>query len=636
MNRNFCKSPTTWLVAMTLLPLSACNDFADSTSSRGQEDGGMVVFPKFLGLPYQNSSEEESEKLTEVNVFHFNGEDFFLRTDISDPYAETVELPTNGTTKVYCVAGTQVAATEGVKETDFLNTTVSVPANATTSPIFYSGTSEFSEEVLRGGRLDIELTRSVARIDFTNTIDPDIVIKKLIVENAPASTFVFAQDSICESSTVSFTREFAEPFYGEEAGIFYLYESANPVNVRIIGEYGDSPLNISATLQSVERNKVYNLQMINLSSNVQGAFTVKDWEEGSNADALPSTNHDIFIDKLNSSIPEGVTVDYGKNVVTVPFAGAKNIKLAFLAETEVTIASIEGEVSTAKITTNQPVKVEEGYISSINVTIDPNKRLSYTLLINLKDGKGRYNFVEIKVLNDTTRVIETVEIAGATWMAFNCTGPDLDKQIYPVDGLSVEETYRNNFVGAVGYLYQFGRQYAYNPYLSYNPCNNLGNQVQNMPWVDYSHMPCPEGYHVATLEELRTLCPSGTKIPGTYTAGNGESITVTVHAAEGTLVTPTNVGGTARYMKFKSNKTGNVLILPISGYKGDKSTASNPGFGKDVVYWTNSNISCWGGHARAFRFMFNNGNEAIMEEFQWPMEAFSYVRAIKNVESNEE
>ena len=311
------------------------------------------------------------------------------------------------------------------------------------------------------------------------------------------------------------------------------------------------------------------------------------------------------------------------------------MKLAFLADTKISLTSIEGEIATAKIKANDPVKVDEGYLSSFNVTVDPNKRLSYSVILNLKDERGRTNFVEIKVLDNKVSTIETVEIAGSTWMAFNCTGPDLSKQIYPVDGLSVEETYINNWLGAAGALYQYGRQYAYVPYMGYSPSNNLGNQVPDIPWVNYSHMPCPEGYHVAPLQEFRTLCPQNTPIPGTYKAGNGESITVTVHAVDGAIITPTKVGGTQRYMKFTSNDTGNVLILPISGYKSDKSGAANPLFGKDVVYWTNSNQSCYGGHARAFRFMFNYGETSKMDEFQWPMEAFAYVRAIKNVEPNE-
>lgn len=636
MNKNFCKTSTAWLAALTLLPLSACSDMADSDRNSGMGKGDVVV-PKFVGIPYLNSANDETGKLSEVNVFHFKGEDFLLRTDVDDPYAENIGLPTNGTTRIYCVGGTELSAAEGTKEADFLNSTVAVPANAQTSPLFYSGVADFTEENLRGGRVEIQLKRAVARIDFTNTTgDAEIVVNKIIVENAPASTFVFAQDSINESSTVSFTREFAELFQGVEAGVFYIYESDKPVNLRILGEYGDSPLNILTTLPSVERNKVYNLQIVNFNSTVQGAFTVKDWEEGASTGAQPATATSLFIDKVNSVIPEDVKVDYGTNTVTVPYSGAKDMKLAFLAKTKVSISSVEGEISTAKITANEPIKVEDGYISSFNMTVDPNKRLAYSVIINLKDEEGRHNFVELDVEYNPTRTIETVEIAGATWMAFNCTSPDIDKQVYPVDGLSVEETYQQNWIGAVGYLYQFGRQYGYIPYNSYNPCNNLGNQEQDRPWVNYSHMPCPEGYHVATLEEFRKLCPSGTTIPGTYTAGNGESITVTIHAIEGDLITPTKVGGVGRYMKFTSNDTGNVLILPIAGYKGDKSTASNPAFGKDAVYWTNSNASCKGGHARAYRFLFNWTDTCNMEEFQFAMEAFAYVRAIKNIDNDNE
>ena len=634
MNKSFIKTPGT-LALLAILSSVSCTDRTDPADTGGVGVDGTVRFA-FRGVPYLDSSEEATEMLSQVNVFHFKGEDFFLRTDIDDPYAEGLSLPTNGTTRVYCVSGAELNPETGMKEADFLNSTVACGQGAEKSPMFYSGSIDFSEENLSNRRVEIEMKRGVARIDFTNTIDPDIIISKVIVEDAPASTFVIPCDSMPDDATVTFSREFAEPFQGVETGMFQIFESTRPVNVRVLGEYGDTPINILTTIPTVERNKVYTLQITNVSSNVAGAFTCKDWEEGNTTGAIPSTSRDIFIDKLNSVVPEGVEVDYGRNTVIVPFAGAKDMKLAFLADTKISLASVEGEISTAKISANEPVKVEEGYLSTFNVTIDPNKRLSYNVILNLKDERGRTNFVEIKVLDDKTSTIETVEIAGATWMAFNCTGPDITKQVYPVDGLSVEETYINNWLGAVGNLYQFGRQYGYVPYMGYSPCNNLGNQAQDMPWVNYSHMPCPEGYHVATLQEFRTLCPSGTQIPGTYKAGNGESITVTIHAAEGNIQTPTNVGGQIRYMKFTSNDTGNVLILPIAGYKSDKNTTANPVFGRNAVYWTNSNQSCWGGHARAFRFMFEGGESCKMEEFQWPMEAFAYVRAIKNVESNEE
>ncbi len=629
MNKVFLKTPTALLAGMALLSTTACTDRNEPTSAGGIGVDGTVQFA-FKGVAAPDSSEEVDNMMSQVSVYHFKGEDFFLRTDIDDPYAESIGLPTDGTTRVYCVSGIDLNPEVGMKEEAFLNSTVSCKPGDEKSPLFYSGAIDFSEENLSNGRLEIEMKRSVARIDFANTVDKDIIINQVIVEDAPASTFVIPCQSMPDDATVSFSREFTDPFQGVETGMFQIFESMRPVNIRVLGEYGDSPINLLTSIPTIERNKVYTLQITNMNSNVAGAITVKDWQEGDATGAIPSTGRGIFIDQLNSVVPEGVEVNYGNNKVTVPFNGAKDIKLAFLAKTKVSISSVEGEVSTAKISANEPIMVEEGYISSFNLSVEPNKRLAYSLIINIKDEEGHLNFVEVNVEYNPTRTIETVEIAGSTWMAFNCTSPDIDKQIYPVDGLGVEETYQQNWIGAAGYLFQFGRQYAYVPYSGYNPCNNLGNQEQDRPWVNYSHMPCPEGYHVATLEEFRTLCPSGTEIPGTYTAGNGESITVTIHSIDGTLLTPTNVGGTGRYMKFTSNDTGRFLILPIAGYKGDKSTAANPTFGKDAVYWTNSNASCKGGHARGFRFMFNWGDTAKMEEFQFAMEAFAYVRAIKN------
>ena len=374
---------------------------------------GTVRFA-FRGVPYQDSSDEATEMLSQVNVFHFKGEDFFLRTDIDDPYAEGLSLPTNGTTRVYCVSGIELNPGTGMKEADFLNLTVNCSKGAEKSPMFYSGSIDFSEENLSNRRVDIEMKRGVARIDFANTIDPDIIINKVIVEDAPASTFVIPCGSMPDEATVTFSREFSEPFQGVETGMFQIFESTRPVNVRVLGEYGDTPINILTTIPTVERNKVYTLQVTNVNSNVSGAFTIREWQEGSAAGAHPSTGRDIFIDKLNSVIPAGVEVDYGTNTVTVPYAGANGMKLAFLADTKISISSIEGEISTAKISANEPVKVEEGYLSSFNITIDPNKRLAYNVIINLKDEKGRYNFVEIKVLEDETRTIETVEISVET------------------------------------------------------------------------------------------------------------------------------------------------------------------------------------------------------------------------------
>lgn len=633
MNKTFIKTPGT-LLLLALLSSVSCTDKNDPSDTEGVGVDGTVRFA-IRGVPYQDSSDEATEMLSQVNVFHFKGEDFFLRTDIEDPYAESISLPTNGTTRVYCVSGTDLNPKIGMKEADFLNSTVTCSQGTEKAQMFYSGSIDFSEENLGNRRLDIEMKRGVARIDFANTVDPNILITKILVEDAPAKSFVFPCESMPDDATVTFSREFSEPFFGTETGMFQIFESTRPVNLRVIGEYGDTPINILTTIPTVERNKVYTLQITNINSNVAGAFTCKDWEEGKTTGAVPSTSRDIFIDRLNSIIPEGVEVDYGKNTVTVPIEGAKNIKLAFLAKTKVTINSVEGEISTAKISANEPVKVEEGYISSLNLSVEPNKRLAYSLLINIKDEEGRHNFVEVNVLTNSERKIETVEIAGRTWMAFNAMTSDPNVQVFPIDGMTVEEMYRDNWAMAIGSFFQYGKAMNYSPWTKNDP-NGNSETPRDIPWGTPEAMPVPEGYHVATIADWQALIPNRTTLPSTYTAGNGEEIKAELITLPGTLTnspsgSANKAGLLMRYLRFESQQTGNVLIIPICGMK-TASWDEYPGGGRPLHAWT----GYWLYEDRRLWLLQVGGTEdaptVTYSADRWNYDGFMAVRGVKNLD----
>lgn len=628
------KTPTAWLAALALLPVSACSDMGETGPQGDPADGSMVAF-KISGMPYLNSSEADAEKLSEVNVFHFKGDAFLQRTDIADPYAESIALPSNGTTRIYCVSGATVSAPEGISEADFVLSVAESPLGAASAPMFYSGTADFTDDNVRGGRVEVSLVRSVARIDFVNTIDTKMVVKEIVVEDAPASTYVFDRAGMPGESAVTYRRKFDEPFTGTENGMFTIFGSDRPVHVRIIGDYGDSPLNIRTTLPSVERNKIYTLQMVNAGSSVEGAFTIKDWEEGGSVDAFPSTGFGLNIDKVNSVIPEGVDVDYENNIVRVASAGAENIKLAFLAATKVSIVSVEGEIPTAQITANEPVKVAEGYVSSFNVNVRPNNRLGYTLLVNIKDETGKYNFVEIEVAANSARKIETVEIAGLEWMAFNTTSGDLDDQVYTLDGLTVEEMYQYNWVQTVGNFFQYGRRKGYSPWTRNDP-NGNSETPRNIPWASPDCMPAPAGYHVASAQEWLQLLPAGTTIPSTYTAANGEEIKAELVTLPGLLSgTPSKSANNAkllmRYLRFESMKTGNVLILPVCGQKTN-SWDEYPGSGRImhncVIYWISNDRCVW-----VFTVADNNGElKVTQKQDRWNYDGFCPVRCIKDKE----
>ncbi|MDE6668199.1 MAG: fibrobacter succinogenes major paralogous domain-containing protein [Muribaculaceae bacterium] len=634
MNKVFFKTPTALIAGIALLSTTACTDRNEPTSTGDVGADGTVQFA-FRGVPYKDSSEEDTDMLSQVNVYHFKGEDFFLRTDIDDPYAEVIGLPTNGTTKIYCVSKIDLNPEMGMKEEAFLNSTVTCKAGDEKAPMFYSGAIDFSEENLSNGRLEIEMKRGVARIDFVNTVDPDIIINKVIVEDAPASTFVFPCNSMPDEATVSFSREFAEPFQGVETGMFQIFESTRPVNVRVLGEYGDTPVNILTSIPSIERNKVYTLQITNINSNVTGAITVKEWQEGSATGAIPSTTKGIFIDQLNSVVPEGVEVDYGNNTVTVPFEGANNIKLAFLAKTKVSISSIEGEISTAKVSPNEPMKIDEGYISSFNLSVEPNKRLAYFLVINIKDEEGRHNFVEVNVAVNPTRTIETVEIAGRTWMAFNAMSSDPNVQVFPIDGMTIEEMYQQNWATAIGNFFQYGKIKGYSPWTRNDP-NGNSEITRNAPWGDPEAMPVPEGYHVATQADWLSLIPNGTQLPSTYTAGNGEEIKAELITLPGTLTNSPSAqankaGLLMRYMRFESLMTGNVLIIPICGMKTN-SWDEYPGGGRAlsawVGYWIYEDRCLW-----LLQVGGTNEEPAVTSGLsRWNYDGFMAVRGVKNLD----
>ena len=631
MNKVFLKTPTAILAAMAILSTTACTDRNEPATTGGVGSDGMIPLV-FKGIPRQNAPEEPTEQLPEVKVFHFKGDDFLMCTEINDPYAESIGLPTEGTSDIYCVSGIDLNAVKGeTKLSDF--TGYVVESGKDSAPLFYSGTAAFDEESLRGGQVEVELSRSIARIDFSNELDASVKISQVVVMNAPASTFVFANGSMPGEETVSYTKEFSEPFQGSETGMFTIFESPTPVEVRIIGEYKDSPLNVLTVLPTVERNKIYTLQIVNMESKTESVVTVKDWETGSEVDAAPDTVKGLYINKENSVIPQDVAVDYMANILKIPASGAKGLKLAFISTEKVEIINVEGKTDAVKISANDPVKSEDGYISSFNIDINPqpNGGISYNVVVHLKDAAGNYNFFEISVPD--YHFIETVEMAGLTWMAFNTMSNDPDNQVFPFDGISVEEMYRQNWSQSVGNFFQYGKALSYSPWTKNDP-NGNAETPRNIPWNDPDCMPMPPGYHVSSSEEWLQLMPAGTTIPSTYTAANGEKIKAEVVELPGTLNgTPSASANKAnlkmRYVRFESLDSHNVLIFPICGMKANKWD-EYPGGGKLLSAWT----GYWIADDRCL-WLFQIGESdgslsATQGMSRWNYDGFMAVRGIKD------
>lgn len=622
-----------------LLTLGSCSDKDDMPIAGGinpEADFSLAI----KGIPAATAVAPGASGQDAISVFQFGPDQLFSKSVISSYDPQGINLVKGNTRALYVVSGIDIDAAEGVSEAEFALTTVSSASDANSAPLFLS-----AKTAVEASQMDCELTmtRGVARIDL-DARDADMDITSITVEDAPAATYVFSGNgALTEPGTVVYTREYATAPYDIEKGIFMLFESAKEVHVNVHGNVDGVEIDVPAVLTGVERNKVYTLRVYDKNATVKAGFTMADWEQGDDIIGGTDLTKGLFIDEAASVIPEGVTVDYLTNTIEVSGDGVKGLKIAFSSEMKIDIDTVvfSGErvvidsvaEKFVKIETEKAYNTDNGVITKIDVNIDEQLkgRPDYEIKMYVKKTvmSTSYDYVTIKVAQSKFQ-IPTVKLAGVEWMAFNSTAPGPDDQMYVEEGKTVENMYEADWVTCTGGLFQYGRQYMYIPYQSYNPVNNLGNQKQDMPWIHETHMPCPEGYHVATLEEWHALFPVGTKLVGTYTAGNGETITSEIIRLPGDVVTPTKVNGVCRYLKLTSEETGNYLILPLGGYKGDKSTAMSSNYGRDMVYWSNNCTNCNGGHARAMRFMFNWGNSCTAEEFQWPMEAFAYVRAVKN------
>ncbi len=354
----------------------------------------------------------------------------------------------------------------------------------------------------------------------------------------------------------------------------------------------------------------------------------------------------LRIDQAASVFPAGVIVDYANNIIEVPASGAAGMKIAFLSEMRVDIDTIcyagervivdSIEANHVKFAAEKAYNTDKGVVTKFNVDINPQMkgRPDYEIKMYVKKTvmATSYDCVTIRVAESPYQ-LQTVEIGGSTWMAFNATSPDLSEQVYPEIGQSVEEAYQQNWAMAIGNFFQYGRQKGYSPWTSNDPTANSATE-RNIPWTDPACMPVPEGYHVSTEAEWLSLLPTGVPIPSTYTAGNGEQIKVEVVELPGKLTdSPSEAANKAnllmRYIRFESLATGNVLCIPICGMK-TAGTAEYPGGGRAMHAWTSYWISA---DRYAWLFQIGGTTDALTATHgrdRWNYDGFVPVRGVKN------
>lgn len=529
--------------------------------------------------------------------------------------------------------GSKVYFTMGKEEPQSLKALISgVSAEADMLAASLSGTdnsSYYLSSPAIGQSGTVDLIRTVARLDLDLPTNGLTRIERITFDNLPASTTVVGNAAPHNPTSRYQTEVNLTPAVDASVtAVKYLYESADPVRMTVYGSYNNIPITATTEVSSILRNKVYKLHVANAGASFKLTLSVREWQEGGTTESDPDVNERILINRDYSVFPNGTTADFNLNKVALPGDGA-SFTMAFLSDSRVDVAYLMGV--TNDITVGTPAVSFEGnkVCTRIPITVAEQGRgkLPYRVKVGLKSAlrEQAYDYVELDVAASRHQ-IQTTTIAGITWMQFNARSRDLEDQIYPIDGANVEYMYENNWLSTVGGLFQWGRMHMYTPWMS--GTNNEGNQNQDSPWVNTTHVPCPEGYRAPTRSELKAILPDKFTIPGSHTV-NGETIDVTLHRS---AIQPPAVNGVsvlARYIKLTSRESGQALYLPLSGNKGDKSTTTNPYFGHGFTYWCNEYHG--GGYSYCIRFWPGGGgtSAAMATDYRQPAEAFAYLRCVK-------
>lgn len=531
-------------------------------------------------------SQMPAQELTNINAYVFS--DGILVKIFQDLLMTestiTIDLTTN--TQVYFLAGlstipaslNSLQVNKTSKEA-FLALTCDPLSEAllTSSTIFYTGYYDGAKSEAKPV-YDIEMTRSVSRLDLDASSDPLIKITDITATGVPVSSVIFG--SHAQVSTTTIEKRFETPVSGKLEGFMHLFESASPIGLTLNGTYNDIPIKVNVEISSVKRNTAYTVKVSNIGGSVTGSITTKEWEQGDVVDGKPDVNTTISIDKAQTTVTAGITIDDKTNHIVVSELGGE-LTIALSAQSTLQITSVDGANPLITVgEPSQPEAVGDKLITKIPIVISAQQkgRLPYQVRINIKSSltQNAYDYLTIDVDGNIDQ-IPTVPFAGYEIMAFNTTGQGLDDQVYLTEGSSVEDMYNNRWEDCSGRMFQFGRLPGYYPYQSM-PSKPMPTFME---WNQSNGAPCPDGFRMLTRTELHKIMPPNTAgIP--LDGSVGIDYLIDGKVARMDLISPNKtvtMGGvrniTPRYIRLTCE--GNMLIIPMAGYKWISSGIQNIG-----------------------------------------------------------
>lgn len=217
----------------------------------------------------------------------------------------------------------------------------------TSKSLLMSGHTELDGE---NASLSVSLKRAVARIDLESAFQDaevnsitirDIALTGLVNEGGDKSVLTNIEKT-------DLTKDFGEqPFKNKKESLYYLPEqTANGHAVEILMAVNGGWHRLKTTLPPLKRNTVYTLKVYGNGANLNVEVLTDNWESGNSSESGLTLKG--LVDKENSQLSEGVTVNERGDTVFVPFWNS-NFQLTLAAESGAQV-SVLGEVEGVTVT----------------------------------------------------------------------------------------------------------------------------------------------------------------------------------------------------------------------------------------------------------------------------------------------
>ena len=224
---------------------------------------------------------------------------------------------------------------QSVTEEEWLQMTAS-SENGQPHPFW---TGKVSLDSLTSGKqtLSVNMKRGVARFDLL-VRGPAISVHRLTLKNVRQQGYLFEQNAVSSPEDVTSDDrvcEFAAPLQKDSVGVAYVYEQKNPelmvsVDVSIAGR---SYTLEEYLMEDVKRNTVYTLTVRKELLTEELRLEIEEWNKEGDIALTPDLNSAIHFDVESLVLPEGVSVNAGRDVMTLP-ASALDFELQIDCDNE--------------------------------------------------------------------------------------------------------------------------------------------------------------------------------------------------------------------------------------------------------------------------------------------------------------